>query len=395
MRRVIPVLASLAVISAGFWAFLPRPVEVDLAEIAPRSIEVYVEEEGVARIREVFVISATIGGKLQRIDLHAGDPVVAGETVVAVIGPAAPALLDTRARAVAQATVAAARSAVDLARAQVAQAEAAVEFTTAEADRSRALFDRAAIAQRLLDNAILDQKTAQAALDSARASLAVRSRELESAEAVLNTASTSGTETCCVEIIAPVSGRILRVLTEDEQVVQPGAPILEIGNPADLVVEVDLLSRDAVRVQDGALARIDGWGGPPIEARVEQVHPSARTRVSALGIEEQRVEVLLELRGDPETWQSLGHGFRVTAGIRLWQGQDVLAIPVGALFRDGSDWATFVVRDGRARLRRITLGERNDDFAEVTGGLQAGDTVIVHPGDRIADGTAVAPRSAP
>ena len=337
----------------------------------------------------MFTISATIGGKLRRIDLHAGDPVLAHKTVVAVIGPAAPALLDSRARGVAEATRSAAKSAVDLARAQVAQSEAALEFMTSEADRSAALFARSAISQRVLDTAILEQKTAQAALDSAKANLAVRQRELESAEAVLGTGDPFCAETTCIDIIAPVSGRVLRVLSESEQVVQPGTPIMEIGNPGNLEIAVDLLSRDAVRVRKGAEAQITGWGGAPIAARVERIEPSARTKVSALGIDEQRVRVILTLHGDPNDWQLLGHGFRVIAQINLWKGDDVQSIPVGALFRDGSDWATYTVQDGHARLRIITLGERNESFAQVLSGVTVGDQVILHPSDLVADGVAV------
>jgi HlyD family secretion protein len=391
MRRLIVAIAVLALLAGIVWAFLPRPVEVETATVAPRTIEVAVAEEGEARIREVFTISATIGGKLRRIDLHAGDPVLAQETVVASIGPAAPALLDSRARRVAEAARSAAQSAVDLAEAQVAQAVAALEFMTSEADRSRALFEKAAVPKRLLDAAVLEQKTAQAALESAKANLAVRIRELESAEAFLGTGSPSGPESCCVDIIAPVSGRVLRVLTENEQVVQPGTPIMEIGNPSNLEIAVDLLSRDAVRVRQGSEAQITGWGGAPIMARVERIEPSARTKVSALGIDEQRVKVILTLQGDPADWQRLGHGFRVMAHINLWKGEGVLSIPVGALFRDGSEWATFAVKDGRAHLQILTLGERNESFAQVHSGVESGDQVILHPSDLVADGTAVSP----
>lgn len=395
MRRLVYAIAGLAVLGLVVWAFLPRPIDVELAEIAPRTIEVSVAEEGVARVREVFTVSAPAGGKLRRIDLHAGDPVFAQKTVVAVIDSAAPALLDARARSVAEATVAAARSAVDLARSQVAVAEASRDFMTSEADRSRALYERAAISQRLLDTAVLEQKTAEAAVDSARANLAVRERELEGAIAVLGPTDQPGTDTCCVELIAPVSGRVLRVLTENEQVVMPGTPILEVGNPGNLEIAVDLLSRDAVRVREGSEALITGWGGPPIAARVQRVEPSATTKVSALGIDEQRVIVILDPRGNPNDWRLLGHGFQVIAHISLWRGENVLSIPVGALFRDGSDWATYVVQDGRARLRIITLGERNDMFAQVLSGIQAGDLVILHPSDLVTDGAAVAQLVAP
>jgi HlyD family secretion protein len=395
MRRVIYALAVLGIAGFAVWAFMPRPVEVELAEIALRTIEVGVEEDGEARIREVFTISATIGGKLQRIDLHAGDPVVAEETVVAVIGPAAPVLLDSRSRAVAEASAAAAQAATDLARAQLGQAEATLDFMTSEANRAIALFQKGAVSQRTYDTAIREERTARAAVASAIANLAVREKELESALAVLRSDRGGRGDTCCVEIVAPVSGRVLRVLTESEQVVQPGAPLLEIGDPGELEVVVELLSRDAVRVQEGAEARITGWGGPPLAARVERIEPSATTRVSALGIDEQRVEVILQLDGDPADWQALGHGFRVIARIAVWQGEGVLSIPVGALFRDGSEWAAFVVRDGRARLTPITLGERNEAYAQVLEGLAAGDSVILHPSDQVTDGASVAALAAP
>jgi HlyD family secretion protein len=179
------------------------------------------------------------------------------------------------------------------------------------------------------------------------------------------------------------------VVTEDEQIVQPGTPILEIGDLGNLEIVVDLLSRDAIRVPPGAVATITGWGGPPLQARVNQIEPAAITKVSALGIEEQRVEVILSLTGDPETWRALGHGFRVLADIQVWLGNDVLSVPVGTLFRDGSDWAVFAVSNNRAALRHVTLGERNEEFAQVLGGLNDGDTVILHPGDTIAEGTKV------
>jgi HlyD family secretion protein len=221
----------------------------------------------------------------------------------------------------------------------------------------------------------------------------VREKELDSALAVLKPE--GGEVKCCVSILAPVSGRVLRVLTESEQVVQPGTPILELGDPGNLEIVVDLLSRDAVRVRDGALATITGWGGPPIAARVTRVEPSAATRVSALGIDEQRVTVVLALDGTAADWAQLGHGFRVIARIAIWRQDGVLTIPVGALFRDGRDWATYVVRDDRAVLQRIELGERNADLAQVTAGLQSGDRVVLHPSDQVEDGIRVMALPAP
>ena len=394
MRRLIPIAAALAVLAFLVWAFLPRPVEVELAEVALQPLEVAVEEEGEARIREVFTVSATIAGRLQRIGLHAGDAVVKGEPV-ASIGPAAPVLLDSRARAVAEASAAAAQAATDLARAQLEQAQATLDFMTGEATRARELFRRGALSQRAYDSAVREERTAQAAVSSAVANLAVREKELESALAVLRAEGTGNAAACCVEILAPVSGKVLRVLTESEQVVQPGTPILELGDPGNLEIVVDLLSRDAVQVAEGSAATVTGWGGPDVAAVVERVEPSAVTRVSALGIDEQRVTVVLKLTGDPETWRELGHGFRVIARIALWRDENVLTVPVGALFRDARDWAVYVVRDGRAEVQRVSLGQRNEDAAQVLEGLVAGDRVILHPSDQVAAGVAVEAVAAP
>lgn len=390
MRRLIPIAAVLAVLAFLVWAFLPRAVEVELADVVPRPLEVVVEEEGEARIREVFTVSATIAGKLQRIGLHAGDEVSEGEPV-ASIGPAAPVLLDSRARAVAEAAAAAAQAATELARAQLAQAEASRDFAQGEANRAVALFQKGAMSARAHDTAIREQRTAEAAVASAVANLAVREKELESALAMLRPDAPGNGSSCCVDILAPVSGKVLRVLTESEQVVQPGTPILELGDPGNLEIVVELLSRDAVRVAEGAAATVSGWGGPSITAQVERVEPSAVTRVSALGIDEQRVTVVLRLTGAPDDWQGLGHGFRVIARIALWREEGVLTIPVGALFRDGPDWATYVVRDRRAEVQRIVLGERNEDYAQVLEGLAAGDRVILHPSDQVVPGVSTAP----
>jgi len=388
MRRAILVILALATLGLAMWALMPRAVEVEVATVAARTINVTIAGECKSEIREVFTVSAPIAGRMQRISLHAGDAVMAEDTV-ALLGPVAPALLDARSRAVAEAGLAAAAAAVELAQAQLAQAEAALAFRMTEADRSIALFDRGAIPRHQLDFVLLERDTAAAMVDSARATAAMRERERDSAAAVLDPFGIGGEQTCCVPVTAPVSGRVLQVLTEDDQIVEPGTPILVIGDPGDLVLRVDLLSRDAVRVRPGAAARITGWGGPDLAAEVEQVEPTAVTRTSALGIDEQRVEVLLRLTGDRKDWQALAHGYRVVAQISVLTVQDALAIPIGALFRDGADWATFVVRGNRAEIQPIVLGERDDIHAQVLGGLHPGDQVILHPSDRVLNGTHV------
>lgn len=387
-RHLPPLLAAAALIGLVLWAFLPRPVAVETATLARRDLAVRLDAEGEARVREVVVLSAPIAGTLHRITLHAGDRVDAGQEL-AMIGPAAPALLDSRARAIADATAAAAEAAVDLAQAQLVQTQAALKYARTEFRRAHALFARGALSQRLLDDAELAQDAAIAAETSARANLTVRRQELESARATLGRdTAVAGTE-CCIALPAPVAGRILRVLTEDEQVVQAGTPLLEIGDTADLEIGTDVLSRDAVGMSAGAKATVTDWGGPDLPGHVERIEPAARSHVSALGINEQRVKVVVALDGTPPP--ALGHGFRVLVRIDVWQGRNVLAVPIGALFRNGADWAVFRAIDGRAVETRIRIGARNDDFAQVLEGLQEGETVILRPDDTILDGVRISP----
>ncbi len=387
MRRIILLLVSVAVIAALAWALWPKPLVVEVAAIERRSIEVKIEDEGKSRIREVYTVSAPIAGKLLRLNLHAGDDVVADQTIVASIKPVEPGLLDARARKIAEAGIEAAKAGVDLAAAQLAQAEAQLSFLDSELVRATALVRRGTISQRAFEKATLDVAVGKASVESARANLQVRQRELESARAALIEGSaTSETNVCCVDVRAPVSGRVLRVATESEQVVQAGTLLIEIGDPADLEVVADLLSRDAVLLKPGAAATIEGWGGPALKAEVARIDPAAVTKISALGIEEQRVSVVLKLLDPPAERQRLGHGFRVVVSIELWRGDNLTAAPMGALFRQEADWAVFTVRNGIAHLRKVELGQRNTDFAEVKSGLEPGDVVILHPSDQVKDG---------
>ncbi len=396
IRRVAWAVLVLMVAAGLAWALWPRAILVDTAPVGLQDIDVLIEEEGEARIREIFTVSAPVPGHMSRQDLHAGDEVIAGSTIVARISPADPALLDLRSRRIAEATRDAAEAAVGLARAELARSRAQGDYARSELRRVEALVNRDAMPPRALDQARLDAAAAQAAVESARANLMVRERELESARAALIEGSgQTGDGGCCVEIVAPASGRILRVLTESEQVVTAGTPLLEIGDPSDLEIVVELLSSDAVRVQAGAPATLDGWGGPPLAARVTRVDPSAVTRVSALGIEEQRVTAVLAPEDDPALRQRLGDGYRVIAHIVVWQGKRLTAVPVGALFRSGDAWAVFRVEAGRAKLTPIDLGERNQDWAEVRSGLEPGALVILHPSDRIADGVRVTAAEVP
>lgn len=395
-RRMVGIAVALIVVGGLAWALWPRPLLVETASIDLQTIEVFVEEEGESRIKEVFTVSMPTSGRVRRLTLHAGDQVLAGKTVIAVIQPSPPSLLDARARQIAQAAVKSADAAVAFASAQLAQSKAQLEFQKAEAARTAALFVRGAVSARTNDKSQLDRVAAEAAVESAVAALDLRRRELESARAALiEGTEADGSGTCCLDLLAPTTGQVLRVLSESEQVLAAGTALVELGDPANLEILVDLLSTDAVRVTPGADATIDGWGGAPLTARVRRIDPSAFTRVSALGIEEQRVTVLLDLLGDPTTWRGLGDGYRVTARISLWRGQGLVGVPMGAIFRSGPDWAVYLAMEGRAVLRKIFLGEWNQTYAEVRSGLTVADRVILHPGDTIADGVAIAEEPAP
>jgi HlyD family secretion protein len=391
MRWLLTALIASGVGLTLAWALWPRPISVETAVISRQNVDVTVDDEGKTRVREVFVVSAPIAGALARVNLHAGDEVMANTSVVASIRPVLPPLLDKRSRLVAEAAVDAAQASVDLANAQLRQAAAQADFMKTEQDRAESLVHRGAISENAYDKAVLDAAVSRSELERAKANLAVQQQQYESARAViLQGDSGSESAACCVNVFAPVSGEVLRVMTESEQVVQPGTPLVEIGDTHDLEISVDLLSRDAVRVVPGDKARIDGWGGEPLTAEVVRVDPAAVTKVSALGIEEQRVSVVLKLLDTGAAGQRLGHGFRVVAHIVVWHGDLLVSVPVGALFRDGPDWAVYVVKDDVARVRKIALGERNDELAVVMSGLEEGERVVVHPSDSVSDGVKVA-----
>jgi HlyD family secretion protein len=395
----------LAGVAAGIgWFAWPRPIPVDLARAALGPMEVTVDDEARTRVRHIYTVSAPIMGKVLRIShpagrhetsLHIGDQVSAGETVVAVMQPTLPSFLDIRSREELQAAVTAADAAVKLAEAEVRRIEAALDFSRDELRRAQALVRTGAISSRALDKAQFDVDTNEAALASAKAQLDVRRSEHAVAAArLIDPSGAAGptNPTCCIEVRAPVTGRILKIIQESEAVVLPGAPLLAIGDPLDLEVAADLLSTDAVQVKPGAPVRIDGWGGPVLRGRVTRVDPAGFVKVSALGIEEQRVQTVIDFVDRPEAWSALGHDFRVVVHVTIWSSDNALTVPVSALFRSGEDWAVFTVRDGRARTVPVRIGHRNSRQAEVQSGLASGDWVVLHPSDRIRDGVAVSER---
>jgi HlyD family secretion protein len=397
-RRSILWGAIAALVAAGLvYSFRPRPVPVDLMELARGPLVVTVDEEGETRVRDVFVVSAPVAGTTRRIEAEVGDRVIAHETTIVEVRPIEPSFLDVRSRAQAEAAVRAAESASALAEAELERAEADLAFARPEMERARELLGKGAISQREFDEAERAHRSAVAARDRARAALQVQAFELERARAQL----LSPSETIeamghgrFVPLRAPVTGVILRIPNKSERVVMAGEPLAEIGDPGDLEIVVDLLSADAVRVSAGDRVLIEAWGGgEALEGRVRRVEPFGFTKISALGIEEQRVNVIVDLTTPREQWERLGHGYQVEARIVLWEGDDVLKLPLTALFRDGvGEWAVFVAKNGRAERRRVEVGRRTGLEAQIVGGLSEGERVVVHPGDRIADGVLIAAR---
>lgn len=394
VRWLVGIAAVAGVAAALSWALWPAPVPVDLATVERGDLVVAVSDEGVTRIREVYTVSAPVTGQVARSPLEEGDAVTAGETLVATLAPGAPDPLDLRTRRERQAAVEAAEAAVDLAEAELKEAEARRDFAANDLKRAMSLAARGTITQRQLEERQLEVSATQAALDTARAALAMRRKELASARArLLSPGQPAGVEEFePVRVLAPTSGIVISVPVESEQVVAAGTPLVEIGDPDDLEVVVDLLSTEAVAVAPGARGWIDGWGGPRVPATVRRVAPAARTEISALGIEEQRVEVILDLQDGDGKAGRLGHNYRVIAHVVVAEVEDGVLVPLSALFRDEGAWAAFVVADGVARQVRLQLGERNDRLAEVLSGLEPGDVVVTHPGDAVADGVRVAPR---
>lgn len=391
-KRLLLWAVPTAALAAGLIvAFHPHPLPADLAEVTRGPMDVRISAEGQTRVRDIYRISAPVAGEVQRLPVKVGDTVFAGDTLLAVLSPAAPDFLDRRGQAEAEAALAAAEAAATEADASVRRAEAALAYTQTELARIGVLARDGTASRRALDQVRSQADAAKATLDSARALLDVRRHELEAAQAhLMQPEDTATAGACCVQVRSPVDGRVLSLLQESRAVVPAGAPLVEIGDPAALEVVADVLSSDAVHIAPGASALLDDWGGAPLAATVRTVEPAGFTKVSALGIEEQRVNIVLDFDAPPPA--ALGHGFRVMARIVVWQAEDAVSVPLGALFRTPKGWAAFRVEEGIARQHPVNVLRLGEDRAALADGLTAGDTVVLHPSDRIQDGVAVEPR---
>lgn len=382
-------IGALAVII--FLAYRPTPMAVDLHTVVPEPLIASVSEEGETRIRDVFVLSSPIRGRALRIEIEEGDTVTANTTIVAEIEPISPDFLDFRSEAEAEAFIEMARAAVSFAVAEREQAKAELNFAFAELERAKKLRLSGTVSASALDNAERLYLSRKAALESAFAGVRMRESELAAAEIrTLQPSQTPANELdCpCMPVYAPVSGKVLRVLHESEAVVSAGQSLLEIGDPADLEIVVDFLSTDAVKIEPDQRVIIEDWGNDmPLNGAVTKVEPFGFTKVSALGIEEQRVNVVIQLTDPPSRWARLGHGYQVEANVVLWESDAVLTVPLTALFREQEDWAVFKVTDDRADIQIVSIGHKNNLRAEVLTGLTEGDVIVRYPNDHIETGT--------
>ena len=398
MKRIGSIAAVGLIAAAAVWYAWPQPVPVDLAPVAKGPMEVTIDDEAKTEVRHVYTVSAPIAGKVLRISppRHVGDQVTKDETVVAVMQPTTPSFHDVRTHEELLAVLGAAEAAVTFAEAEVKRLQATLAYSRTELERAEKLAKTGAISQGALDKANFEVETNEAALASAKAQVDVRRNEQAMVKTRLGQPAgdvARSDPACCIQLRAPVSGHILKIIQESEGMVQTGAPLLEIGDPLDLQVVADLLSTDAVQIKPGAAVRIDGWGGAALRGKVTRVDPAGFLMVSALGIEEQRVRTEIDLDDPPQSWSGLGHDYRVIVHVTRWRDDDALTVPVAALFRQGDDWAVYVVKDGYARTTAVKIGQRNGRIADVVSGLSERDHVVLHPSDRLRNGVAVAERN--
>ena len=384
------ILAVILILALGY-GFMSGPVLVNTAEAVRGRFALTVEEEGRTRVVDRYVISAPVSGYVLRTGFDAGDAVQKGE-LLTELEPLRSGVLDPRSRAEAEARVAAAEASIRSVQEAVASARASADFAQRERDRMEALYEESIISEQRYDNAGTTYRRAEADLRSAEFALEVARYEKEAAQAALkySAGQKQGRAAEKVKIESPVKGRILKILRESEGVVPEGEPLFEVGDPASLEIEVDVLSEDAVRIRSGMKVIFDRWGGESsLEGRVRIVEPSGFTKISALGVEEQRVLVISDIVSSPEMWDHLGDAYRVEAKFVVWEKDDVLQIPSSALFRYRDEWAVFVMKNRRASLQEVTVGSRNGLSAEIISGLSEKDLVITHPDSSLEDGMSV------
>ena len=392
LGRAVTVLLLLAAVAGVVWSVMPRPVPVEVAAVTKGRFVATVDEDGKTRIRERYIVAAALAGRLTRVRLKAGDQVRADDVIATIVPSPAP-LLDPRSRREAEERLGTAEASVERAKAAVERGRAQDAQADIDLARVRTLVERGASTAQAQERAELAKRVADRDLRAAEFLNHAAEHELAQARALLARYAAGGDASEAWNVTAPVSGLVLRVAQESETIVQPGSPIMEIGDRRDIEIVVDVLSNDAVEIRLGAAVTIVNWGGPgTLAGRVRRVEPAAFTKVSTLGVEEQRVNVLVDIASPPEQWTGLGDAYRVDAQIAVFVQDDATMVPAGALFRRGESWSVFVVEGGRAELRAVALVRRSGRFAAVSAGLQPGERVIVYPSDRIDTGVRVEAR---
>jgi HlyD family secretion protein len=384
----------LVVVAATIYGFLPKVVEVDLVAVSRGPLQVTIEEEGRTRLKERFVVSAPTAGYMRRIDAKVGDPVRKGQILVA-LEPLRSQPLDSRSRAEAEATVFAAQAGLDAAIEKERAAAADADYVEKRLERIENLYSKRYVAQDQRDQTASEAKKARAVQLSAKAAVEISRSELNRAKTVLKNFPPGGIseKAHTVYVSSPVSGSVIKIYRESEGAVNVGEPLLEIGDSKNLEVRIELLSSDAVKIKKGGAVFFRRWGGEgTLTGTVRIVEPAGFTKVSSLGVEEQRVLVIAEFTSPPETWRLLGDGYRLEAHFVVWEGKDVLQIPASGLFRSGEEWAVFVEDNEKARLQTLEVGQRNGLTAEIISGLREKERVVAHPDDSIKNGTPIRPR---
>jgi HlyD family secretion protein len=390
-RKFIPYAVAAGLMISIVVAMLPKPIRVETASVTRGSLIVSVFEEGKTRIRHRYMISPPVAGFLNRIELRPGAPIQMGKTILATLEAQLSGFLDARGIAETEARVKAAEAAKMQRAAELDRAKSALELASKELARADALRKTGAIATQEWDAAENRLQVLTRELHAAEFALHVADFEIAQAKAALMQAQHPASDKSePLRIVAPVDGYVLNVYEESARVVTTNMPIMEVGDPQDLEAEIELLSSDAVGVAAGADVSIEHWGGEsPLRGRLSVVEPGAFTKISALGVEEQRVKVRVDFLDSTPPGRSLGDRYRVEARIVTWHGDDVLQVPTGALFRRGNEWMTFAIKEGKARLRKVEIAHNNGVDAEVRSGLLEGDAVIVHPPDTVHDGASV------
>ena len=385
-----------AVVALLVLALQPQPIEADFTKVLRGPLQITLDEEGKTRVRDRYMVSAPVAGRVLRIEHEPGDSVDAGRTVLARFYPSAPQLLDHRARAIAEGRVKSAEATLEKQRVELLRAQAEQRHARVEFERSEKMHADGLLAANRMDSVKLQVETTTELVHAATTGIKLAQRELETAQAsLIQSGSASNSEISIMLLRSPINGVVLRRLQESEAVIQSGEPLVEVADPDKLEIVSDMLTTDAVQINPGDQVLIEQWGGEKtLLGRVRRIEPYGFTKISALGVEEQRVNVIIDFEDVQQAWEALGDGYRVEVRIVIWESNNVLKVPTGSLFRNGEQWAVYQPdAEGLVVLQEVKIGQRNAREAQVVEGLQEGATVIAYPSDKITEGIMVVERT--